>query len=116
MSTTISGDSAGFENDYSPGSSCTGYSANGTDVVYSVTLAAGETLDASLLGSHDTSLYVVSDCTDVTASCLAGDDTFGSNPEVVTYTSMAGETVFLIVDGYSGSGTYDLTVTLTPAP
>lgn len=119
MSTTISGDSAGFENDYSPGSSCTGFGANGNDVVYSVTLAAGETLDASLTGTtsgFDTSLYVVSDCANVTNSCLDGSD--GSGTETITYTSTAGETVFLIVDGYGStdSGTYDLTVTLTPAP
>lgn len=114
MSGTYLGTTSGYTDDYNPTSAgCTGYQATGTDVAFTVTLAAGQTLDASLTGSHDTSLYLVSDCSMVTATCVAGDDTFGS-PESISYTSAAGETLYLIVDGYSSSGTYELTTIISP--
>jgi hypothetical protein len=115
----FTGSNMGMLNNYTPGSfgvGCTGYGATGADVVYSVTLAAGETLDASVTGTYDLSLYAVTDCADIGNSCVAGQD--NGNPESISYTSAAGETLFIIVDGYStGSmGSYTLDVVLTPAP
>ena len=117
MSGSYVGTTSGFANDYGPSTSaCTGYSqANGPDAVYSVTLAAGETLTAIMSPnpSFDAAIYLVSDCTQIDATCVAGED--NGNPEGVTYTSAAGETLFLILDGYStGNGTYDLTVDIAP--
>ena len=50
------------------------------------------------------------------AIVVAGQD--NGNPESISYTSAAGETLFIIVDGYSASsvGSYTLDVVLTPAP
>lgn len=121
MSTTITGTNVGFSDNYDPGASnaCTGWKAEAPDVVYSIVLNPGETLDASVTpsgASFDMSLYAVTDCADLVNTCLDGDDS--GNPEEIAYTSAAGETVYLIVDGYSSSatGSYDLTVTITPAP
>lgn len=114
---TFSGVFDGSNNDYSPTSSaasCTDYTALGADVVYSISMGANETLTATLTGDNDTSLYLVTDCADVTNSCLVGDDTFGV-PESITYTATSPIQVFLIVDQYSSSatsGAYTVTIDL----
>jgi hypothetical protein len=60
----------------------------------------------------DAALYIVSDCANVTASCLDGDDS--GNPETINYTSPGGGTYYIIADGYTtGNGPYTLDVTIT---
>ncbi|MFH1277665.1 MAG: PPC domain-containing protein [Candidatus Eisenbacteria bacterium] len=91
-------------NDYDPGSGgCTGYSAQGPDLVYVVCLEPGGTLDACMNPSpyFDGSIYLITDCADPVNSCVAGDDS--GNPECIVYTSVAGGTYYLIVDGWSSS-------------
>lgn len=113
---TFSSTYANANNDYSPSSgsvSCTGYTANGLDVVYYVDMAAGQTLNVSHDSSTDSSLYIVTDCADVDNTCLDGDD--GGDPEQVSYTATAPIRVFIIADLYSNtsqSTTFDLTVDL----
>jgi hypothetical protein len=94
-------------NDYSLpfGNPCTGYTTNGSDVVYRVCLAPGGSIDVTQTGSIDMALYLVTDCSNVAASCVAGSDVCCTGaPERLVYTSPAGGTYFLIVDAYTYQG------------
>lgn len=100
-------------NDYSPLSGgCTGYTANGPDVVYYVDLLPGGTISACENptggGYIDLSIYLITDCENVDATCVAGDDS--GNPECIDYLSPDGGRYYLIVDTYSGCGDVDVTV------
>ena len=96
----------GVTNNFSPGvypTSCTGYSAAGNDVVYSIYLTAGQTFTASQQGAHDSSIYVVTDCYDPENTCVAGADaTFTGDVETVSFTAPSTGVYYLIIDGYSG--------------
>ena len=114
---SFSGVFDGSANDYSPddgpAASCTGFSSNGNDVVYSINMGANETLTATLVGDNDTALYLVTDCADVNGTCLDGSDS--GNPETITYTATSPIQVFLIADQYSSSsttGAYTVTIDL----
>lgn len=93
-----------YVNDYSPGSGgCTGYPADGPDAVYKAYLTAGDEVFFSMdvvEGYADLSIYLVTDCDDVEASCVVGDDT--GNPEEFYYTVEADGMYYLMVDTYSG--------------
>lgn len=105
-------------NDYDPTrTGCTGFSAQGPDVVYQVTMQSGDRLVASLTPgtpSWDASLYLVRNCGDVTTSCVAGQD--NGNPEMIDYTAAVTGDFFLIVDGFRAGGAYTLDVQLNTAP
>ncbi len=95
---------------------CTGYNANGNDVVFSLSLAP----DGSFLGVIDQvadgALYLVEDCLDPANTCVAGvDATLGNAQEVLEYTNSTDATqeLFFVVDCYSGGGTYTGTATIT---
>ena len=98
--------------DYNPGTSgCTGNSLAGPDAVYAITLAPGQNVEAtvqSLTTSNVPAIYFVSDCSDVTTTCLAGKA--GTNDRATFgYYSAAGETVYMVVDTqYSTSGSFVL--------
>jgi hypothetical protein len=116
MSGQITGDFTGVAADYSPSTTaCTNWSANGPDLAYRVVLAQGQTVAATLSGTGDTSLYIVSDCGDIDGTCLDGDDSFGV-PESVSYTSANGEVVYIIADNYdtgaSAAGPFTLDITI----
>ncbi len=92
-----------FENDYSPSyGGCTGWSANGPEVVYEVYLEPGGVLDVCEDGGFDLSIYLVTDCNDIDGTCVAGDDS--GNPECINYTSTGGGMYYLMVDAYSSCG------------
>ncbi len=92
-------------NSYSAGvypSSCTGYSSNGNDVVYKIYLTAGQTFVASQQGAHDSAIWLATDCSDLSGTCVAGADaTFTGGIETITYTAAADGWYYLIIDGYS---------------
>jgi hypothetical protein len=96
--------------------SCTGFSQAGSDAVYQLTLAPGETLSASLHTTWDSALYLVSDCTHSATTCLVGQD--DGDPEELSYTNSGAnsKSYFLIVDswhtGATYAGAYTLTVTI----
>lgn len=112
---------AGATDGSSPGAAmnmCTGFTAEGGDVVYSFTLPANGTLDVTITPngtSGDPSIYVVSDCNMTAATCVEGmDGGVGGDPETLTFTNMAGGNFFLIVDTFepvSESFTIDATIT-----
>lgn len=92
--------------DFNPGTvnpSCTGYSAGGTDVVYSIYLSAGEVFTASQQGDHDSAIYLLSECEYTGDTCVAGADaTLSGDVETITYVAASDGMYYLIIDGYSG--------------
>jgi len=95
--------------DYDPGyGGCTGYSAAGTDLVWYTDLDAGQTITVLMYADFDDSIYLVTDCADVVNSCVAGDDAYPDG-STFTYTATVADRYYLIVDGYSGSGTATVT-------
>lgn len=106
----------GRMNDYSPNSGgCTGYSASGEDRVYSVSLRAGDQLQADLDPDtgYDASLYLVSNCADVNGSCVAGSDRTGNVVESLSAVVQQAGTYYLIADGFAGSdGTGTITASI----
>jgi len=103
----------GTSNDYTY-NNCGGYSANGGDIVFVVCLEAGGTIDVTQSGDYDMSLYLVTDCADLYGTCVDGTDNCCTGAdEFVNYTSVAGGTYYLIVDGYSTSGSGTLSGSVT---
>src|SRR5205823_5982428 len=104
---SVAGDTSLFANDYQ-GSECTTFETRGPDVVYSIVVPAGQRLVATAepeAGSvFAPAIYLIrapsSNCNLAPKPCLAGDDQ-GGRPSRVTYanTSMADETVFVVIDG-----------------
>ena len=104
-------------NDYDPGSGgCTGYSATGPDVTYSLTLAEFTDVTITMDAAFDASLYVVTDCADPENTCVVGDDS--GNPETVNFIAEPGVTYYIIADGYSlsSSGLFELDVACVVLP
>jgi hypothetical protein len=102
----------GKANDYSPNSGgCTGYAASGPDRAYEIVMFSGEQLHASLTSNGwDASLYLVSNCADVSGSCLAGSDRGVSVVEEIAPVFQQSGSYFVIVDGFgSANGTGTLT-------
>lgn len=121
---TITGETTvGFTNNLAPASTCTGFSTNGPDKVYSISVGPGQTLTATVTptAGGDPSLYLIdspaSNCT-AAPTCLVGSDDGGSSePDTITYanTSGAAKTVFLVIDGFFATGyAYTLTTALAP--
>ncbi len=82
---------------------------SGPDAVYEVDLQAGEAVDASVNVmteySGDPTVYIVTDCTDTDATCLAGE--VGSEKKArVGYEASSAETVYIVVDTDSSYNTY----------
>jgi len=96
----------GAYDDYDNGATCTGYWAYGGDLVYTVCLEPGGSLEVTQTGNYDMSLYLITDCADPEGSCVAGSDECCTGAdEYIHYTSTDGGTYYLIVDGYSNEGT-----------
>ena len=95
-------------NDYSPTTTsggCTGYAANGKDVVYLIAAGGGDSVDLTYTSAADGSIYILTDCSAPTTSCVAGADlTVTGAPEHLVYTFPATGAYFLILDNY-GTGT-----------
>jgi hypothetical protein len=121
---SLQGDTSGANNDYDPGSGgcATGYPEAGKDVVYSLSLQAGDIVDMTYTQLNaDTAFYIITDCADPAGSCVVGADaTFTGEPEVIHYVAPAGGTYYLILDSYgAGSGgpwTLDYNIQCPGAP
>ncbi|MBK9037105.1 MAG: hypothetical protein IPL61_38655 [Myxococcales bacterium] len=109
---TITGDLTGYHNDVQPPTACTGFTNDGPDAVYVVTMGPGKTITATLdPQGWDGAVEIVQPCV-LTPICLAGSD--GASPEVASYTSTAATTVYVVVDSWSDTafGPYTLNVTV----
>ena len=104
----LSGTTANACPDYTlPESGCTGFFANGRDVVYRLDVLAGDSLYLDYAQSAaDASIYIVADCADPAGTCIAGEDsTLVGGHETLSHTFAAAGTYYLILDSFSpGSG------------
>ncbi len=105
------------------GDGCTDFNTDGKDAVYAVNLTAGDEFSVSLTSSSDVAVYLISDCANAEASCLAGADEeydTGIRTETFTTTITNTGTYYLVVDAYApGATTYTYTLSYeinTPAP
>ncbi|MBK8231661.1 MAG: hypothetical protein IPK72_13995 [Candidatus Eisenbacteria bacterium] len=108
-SISLSTNTNGTTDNYNPGAgnSCTGFSASGGDLVWSVCIpgnggSVNLTFDEI---DYDASIYLVTDCTNLVGTCLDGDDCFPFPcTDVISYTNVGGTDVnaYLIVDGFGG--------------
>jgi|GEM_PF-6139280 len=111
----------GATDDYTYGSACGGFNADsgvGPDVAYLV--QTSETCDLEVTMdpvANDLALWVVTDCSDPVAGCVAGDDSGGGGTaEVVGFTATAGTDYYVVVDGFQGaSDDFTLAITETTA-
>ena len=102
MATTFTVSNCGATNDYSPTNGCTGWDANGLDIVYYVDLVEDQQFTVSVDATWDISIYLLTDCADM-ESCVIGSD--GGNPEGFVFdTGVNPGRYFLVLDGYSSSG------------
>ncbi|MBK8229817.1 MAG: hypothetical protein IPK72_04340 [Candidatus Eisenbacteria bacterium] len=105
---TVTGDNTFAINDYGLTSlPCTGFAANGRDVVYSVALGVGDIFDVTYTAVSDGSVYLITDCADPVASCVIGADaTLTGQPETFSYVAASAGTYYLVLDSFSaGTGT-----------
>ncbi len=111
-------DISDYANDYEQpdaATSCTGFTTEGPDGVWSVNAVAGQVLTATMDPTgFDAALYISSDCTMIDSSCVAGSDTGTSAAETVSYTIPADGVYYIIADSYSltPTGTFSLEITL----
>ncbi len=89
--------------------SCSGNAA--PDAVYAFVAPDTGSVCASLIGSSfDTTMYVQTTCGDPATDLGCNDDASGLQSEV-TFSTVAGQTYYVIVDGFgANSGLYDLTL------
>lgn len=116
---SLAGDLTNYANNYNPPAGCTGYSADGKDVVYKVDMNAGDSATMTYVQPNgDASLYVVTDC--VNLNCIDGADAgVTGDPETVSFTAASAGTYYFILDTYGtglgGPWTADYTITC-PVP
>src|SRR5687768_11335948 len=117
---TTMGSTLAATNDYDEGENCAGVA--GADVVYSISVPAGQRLTATVENAGDgwdpsISLATMAACDVDPRVCLTGDDSGGAdevNSVSYTNTSGAAETIFIIIDSFSAtmSGNFTLTTML----
>ena len=109
----VAGNNTCNVNDYTPPpTSCTGYSAAGKDVVFSLTVAAGGFVNLSyqLVTPGDASFYIYDTCDP--QHCLVGADaTYSGGIETLNYTFATAGTYYLILDSFGASSNWTLTGT-----
>jgi hypothetical protein len=103
---TLTGNLANYHNDYDPGvpgPSCTGYVAAAKDVVYYFNLVQGDIVDLIYTTpDYDGSMYIITDCSDPTGSCVIGED--DPEPEhIANWVVPATGLYYLVLDGYSAN-------------
>lgn len=118
-SDVIYGNTTQFNDDYDPsepGPSCTGYAANGRDVVYYLDLEVGDVLDLSYYTvDYDASFYIVTDCSDMTSCVVGADNALYGDPEEIEYVVEESGRYYLILDMWSANagGPFELQYTIT---
>jgi len=98
----------GATNDYDPGAgnTCTGYSASGGDLVWSVCIPANGSVHLTFDElDYDSSIYLVTDCANPVGTCLDGDDCYPwPCTDFIDYVNGPTDVAaYLIVDGFAGA-------------
>lgn len=94
---------------------CTGAGTGGKDVIYQLTLTAGDLLGVEVSADYDAAVYLLDQCTAAPAACLAGSDQGAQGEtEYLYYLAENNGTYYLVVDGfapgYPDAGSFTLTV------
>ena len=100
------GDLADGTHDYAA-PSCTGWASAGRDGAFSITVPAGKDLRVYLDSAFDGQVFVVSDCAQPDATCLAGSDSvYAAGKESVLWVNDTGaaKPVFIIVSDVQFDG------------
>ena len=97
--------------------SCTGWASTGRDAAFSLTVPAGKDLRVYLTSSFDGQVFVVSDCAQADATCLAGADrVYSAGKESALWVNDTGaaKPVFVLVSDVQldGPTTYNLGISL----
>jgi hypothetical protein len=113
---TLYGDTTGYANDLVPSvlPGCTESPEPGPDAIYRIDAQAGDTVHATLTPvGWNSALYLIDGCSG-TATCLGGDDQFGSSTDEATIAITTADTYFLVIDSSttSGAGCYTLQLEL----
>lgn len=92
----------GYTDDYNAGGvlGCTGYQSAGLDATYKIHLQPGETFT---VWSHCDCLgqiWLVTDCSNAVATCVAGAAHTDETPSAISYTATAAGWYYLILDSY----------------
>ena len=113
---TLTGDtSLGTNNYHFKSNKCPGVSFScgkgGKDQAYIFTPPLSGSYSFTLDATFDSVIYMVTDCSDIDDTCVGADEAFG----VETLVAMleAGQTYYVIVDGYSNSWDYSGPYTLS---
>jgi len=110
----LQGTTAGNTNAYDPGSSsCTTLGMPGADAVVEVFVSKDQTYLITLESDIDAAVYVLSDCSDASDSCLAGKDSGASGAtETLEFTPDTSGFVFIVIDSYfsTSSGSFTLSM------
>ncbi|MEL6181676.1 MAG: hypothetical protein AAFS10_22140, partial [Myxococcota bacterium] len=91
----------------------------GTEAIYAFTAPSSGTWCASTDGSaHDTFLYVRTACEDAASEIACNDDIAwpGNSSSADDFALEGGQTAYIFVDGYNGSGPFVLNVTAGGCP
>jgi hypothetical protein len=91
---------------------CTGYKAEGLDVVYKLDVGPDDSLWVDYRNTADGSIYLVSDCGNLVATCVAGsDETVAPNEiESLRYQFTVGGIYYLILDSFGAGTSGDFTL------
>lgn len=112
-STTLAGSTCGGQN-LVTSAPCIGYTENGFERYYAVTLNPGGTFTATVtFPTKDGALWVLDGCVEPFTCLVGADDGVTGDPETVTYmnTGVSAQTVYLVVDSYGTSSCGDFTGT-----
>jgi hypothetical protein len=98
------------------GTSCTRYATNGNEIVYELTVSAGERVLVAVDHTGvDAAIWVTPSCDDIIgAQCIVGVDASSttSGREELNFINDGGspKTYYIVVDAFSDCGTFDLTI------
>jgi len=93
--------------------SCANPDNSAPEVVFAITAPEDGPIIASTANAgtdFDTILYVLGDCSDSSSEIACDDDGGGQGPSLLSFDAVAGTEYFIVVDGYDGSGNFDLTI------
>lgn len=117
-------DSSVFQADYHTGyGDCPGvlegWGKGSSDVVYAFSPPEDQWYTMSVDASFDSLIYIVTDCEDIGGTCLAAADA-NITGEAISLELFAGETYFIVVDGYGNisnpSGPYTFALNYACVP
>ena len=93
-------------------SGCTKKTSDGPDMFYKINMVKDTLYKLKLDGSHNVSMYLFSDCANISTSCVKGADEWSYTEEEISFTPTATKDYYIAVDGRSStdSGLFTLTV------